>query len=76
MKLSLLFSAALTAAALASCGSTIGQMQTYNCCLNKEFYVCPDQDSFTLCFNDKNPSACTRDTTKDVGCPALWPSGP
>lgn len=71
MKRMFLFS--ILAAASLSCGNNIGGVQTYNCCINHEFYVCSDQDSFTRCFNDSNPKDCTRDTTKDVGCPLKSP---
>lgn len=70
MKWMLLFSV-LVAAGLASCGSNVGT-QTYNCCINHQFFVCPDQDTFTRCFNDSDPKDCTRDPAKDVGCPVSY----
>ena len=68
----------LTAAALTSCGSSIGNQQTYNCCPRNvmQFYICPDQDSFTRCYNESDPRDCKADSTGDIGCPALWPNGP
>ena len=68
----------LTAAAFISCGSTVGQQQTYNCCPRNvmQFYSCPDKDSFAKCYNESNATACTPDPTRDIGCPALWPGGP
>jgi len=74
MKWIRLFSAYLAAAMLAGCGSTIGQTETFNCCVDKQFYSCPDQTSFNQC-SIRDVSACNRDTTQDVGCPLLWPSG-
>ncbi len=67
----LLAAAALTAG-LFGCGSGLGGMQTYNCCVNKQFYVCPDQESFTQCFSSADVSACTRDPSKDIGCPVKY----
>ena len=78
MKRILFFLLVCPLAGLASCGSSIGQQQTYNCCPRDvmRFYSCPDQDSFTLCYNDANPSGCTADPARDIGCPTLWPNGP
>lgn len=68
----MLFFSLLAMASLPSCGNNIGGMQTYNCCINKQFYVCPDQDTFTECFNNGNPKDCTREESKDIGCPVSY----
>lgn len=47
-------------------------MQTYNCCVNKQFYVCPDKETFTQCFSSGDFSECTRDPSKDIGCPVKY----
>lgn len=67
----MLFASVLFALGLASCGSNVGN-QTYNCCVNRQFFVCPDQDTFTTCFNDGDAKDCMRDPTKDVGCPVSY----
>ncbi|HRI49640.1 MAG TPA: hypothetical protein PLW65_05615 [Pseudomonadota bacterium] len=63
--------AALTTGLL-GCGSGLGGMQTYNCCVNKQFYVCPDKETFTQCFSSGDISECTRDPSKDIGCPVKY----
>ena len=50
---------------LGDCGSEsfIG-----TCCLNGEFYSCPDEEAVNLC-GEFDPSECTRDATRDDECP-------
>lgn len=45
-----------------------GEDTEYWCCLNGEYYECPDEDSTTQCAFDFDPSDCTRDSTRDSEC--------
>lgn len=41
---------------------------SYTCCLNGSFYTCPDSASVDQCGSQGDPSACTREVSRDSEC--------
>lgn len=64
----LLVSLALVVAASACGGGTTNtSSQSYDCCLNGEYYQCDDQEEFETC-NLSEETTCDRDPTQDDKC--------
>ena len=70
MKRVLGFSLAFLLAGLSSCGSSLVENQTFNCCLGQQFYNCPEINTFTACYNYQDASGCNRMPVYDPQCPA------
>jgi uncharacterized lipoprotein YmbA len=60
MKKAMALVAAVATLALSGCGSATS---TGYCCLNKQYYGCPDANAAQTC-----STSCTRDASKDSTC--------
>lgn len=49
-------------------GDDSGTTTEYYCCLNGQYYDCPDRDTVESCFNNAEPGDCTRDSNNDGAC--------
>jgi hypothetical protein len=44
-----------------------GTTQSFQCCLNGDYYDCPSQGTVDACFNASDPSGCTHTHTDPTG---------
>lgn len=61
MKSALAVLVAVVAAGVLACGSSSSNTSSYTCCINGQFYTCPNADAVSDCVNK-----CTRDSSGDA----------
>jgi hypothetical protein len=47
--------------------SGTGTSQSFQCCLNGDYYDCPSESAMNTCFNNSDPSGCTHTHTDPSG---------